>query len=387
MPSAKHTVFFDDISTNVREILAAHDDVAIVDQPHRATLLWLRHGYRDAYAHLAPHQLLNHIPGEETMTRKGELAEILHRHGEANPTATFSHRDFYKETFCLFDPTERRAFLAQLPEKDTEENLWIMKPSTLSRGIGVKVLWQLDELRKELANTRKMTLTREGEELDYIIQRYIKDVLLLHGRKSEMRVYFAILCVHPLRVVMWPEGTVRLTMQEFKLGDYDNPLIHLANVYQQKKHPDYRPDLELKWDFATLQDYVEKDLKLCGPDWIEQTLKPRLRRCLAYITRAAKKRLVRERLPRGLCFGLFGADIMLDQKLNPWITEIQKGPGLSFSDSVKAKVIPPMLGELIHLACEHREIVMKGKHQNTPLESIKRFEWVVREGGDGFFGR
>src|SRR5215510_5932430 len=108
MTQRGYTVFFDDLSLNVRQVLSRFEDIIPVEDPADASMLWLRHGYREAFGKLGRYQLLNHIPGEEVMTRKGDLAGILHEIGAAHPDAAFSHADFYKETYRLFDLEERR---------------------------------------------------------------------------------------------------------------------------------------------------------------------------------------------------------------------------------------------------------------------------------------
>ena len=79
----------------------------------------------------------------------------------------------------------------------------------------------------------------------FIAQRYLTNPLLLSHRKSEIRIYFLVLTLFPLRVLLCNEGTVRLNTLPFELGQWDNPLIHITNVYQQKKHPNYDPDAVL----------------------------------------------------------------------------------------------------------------------------------------------
>ena len=53
-------------------------------------------------------------------------------------------------------------------------------------------------------------LQRENPESDYIVQRYIRNPLLLSGRKSEIRLYWLIANLDPLIVLLYREGTVRL---------------------------------------------------------------------------------------------------------------------------------------------------------------------------------
>jgi hypothetical protein len=130
----------------------------------------------------------------------------------------------------------------------------------------------------------------------------------------------------------------------------------------------------LKWDYRKLQSYLADELRVAPPDFIERQLKPRLKEILRFVVLAARGYLSGWRPDRPY-FGLYGADILLDRQLRPWLTEIQLGPGLSFSDPVKKGLIPPMLREAVEIALE----VHRRKEKRRPsyrLESVRGFEWV-----------
>jgi hypothetical protein len=368
-------VYFDAHSVNAAEILSDLP-IDLADSPTDADLLWMRKGYREWYERLRPSQAINHIPGEEAMTRKGDLAYHLHRYGAAAAQAGFSHADFFQPTYRLDDPEETAAFVSQLPQTDHPDNLWILKPSNLSRGRGVKIVWQFDWLRKEFRRNGTITIRYEGRELEYVIQRYIKNVLLLDGRKSELRIYWLIASVDPLLVLMYREGTARLTLEPYKLDDFSNPLIHITNVYQQKKHASFDDGAVLKWDFGKLAAYLSEQ-KAAGPDFMEQVLEPRLRDCLAYAVRASVESFTPTD-SEGVVFGLYGADFILDDQLTPWLTEIQKGPGLSYDDAVKERVLPAMLRGAASIVLE---ILAKKRSGESlaALSSTHGYEWVIRE--------
>ena len=359
-------------SNNVRAILAGQT-VVLTEDATEADLLWLRKNYRAWFSQLRPHQALNHIPEESVMTCKSDLAGALHAHPQAGPTA-LAHPDFYPLTYRLDDPTERQAFAAQLPAHDSIDNLWILKPSTLSRGIGIRIEWQLDWLRQLLRDGQPVEFWHEGKPEPLIIQRYIPNLLLLNGHKSELRLYWLIASLDPLRVLMYREGTVRLTSRAFKLDNFDDPLVHITNVYQQIKHGGVQPDTELKWDFPRLQAYLCRE-KGVAADHLDTILMPRLAKILEYVVRACESRL-RRTPPVGHFFGLYGADVILDDQLTPWLTEIQKGPGLSYSDAIKQRVLPPMLLSALSvvLDIQHRR---RAGHGLDDLELPDDYCWVI----------
>jgi len=374
-PDGGPRIYLDPASTNASRILTQLP-VRLVGSGTEADLLWIRKNPREWYDKLGPFQAINHIPSERAMIRKADLARNLHRYGDSHAQDRFSHADFFQPTYCLDDPQERTAFVAQLPEVDDPGNLWILKPSDLSSGKGVKIVWKFAWLRDALRKGGKIAFGFQGRKHEYVIQRYIKNVLLLDGKKSEIRIYWLIASLDPLLVLMYPEGTARLTMQPYKLDEFDNPLIHITNVYQQKRHVGYNPDAVLKWGFPRFEEYLVKE-KAAPGNFLEEVLRPRLRQIVAYVVRANIESL-KQTPPSGLFFGLFGADLILDERLTPWLTEIQRGPGLSYNDSVKERVLPPMLRGAASIMLEILALKRKGKPL-AALSSTHGYDWVIRD--------
>ena len=314
------TVYFDDRSHNAEAILADLN-VKVVAEPADADLIWLRGKHRRYLDALRPNQLINYIAyiaGESAMIDKEHLAENLN---DFDRQSDIPMNDYFPETYCLEDPHDRDAFFDQLPEEDSEDNLWILKPADMSKGLGVRVLWKFDVLRQVYAaqyapkSGSSGDQTRDGEEWPwmrpYVIQRYIKNPLLLKGRKSEIRLYWFIPSVDPLMVLLYGEGTVRLNNKPFQLGDFDNELVHVTNVFQQKRHPDFDPSLELKWSFSDLQSYLSGELGIAHGNFIEGDFKPKLKKSLSLVLDATRQKF-RPHTGGGLFFGLYGVDVILD---------------------------------------------------------------------------
>lgn len=368
------SVYFDPASENARAAFEV-GKVRITEKPESADLLWMRKGYRGWFEKLRPFQLLNHFPNERALTDKGYLAENLGRFSRSQKKYDFGISELIQETYCLYLPEERARFFSQLPPTETKENLWILKPCASSRGRGIQILWQFEELRDAYAHPENFDFDPQTDR--YVIQRYIRNPLLLDRRKSEIRIYWLVASSDPLLVLVYREGTVRLNTMPFSLDDFSNTLIHVTNVFQQKAHPDYDPSAVLKWSFADWENYLIRDLKLAPENWVEGILKPRLKRMLAFVIEAARPTLA-ENLGTGMPFGLFGADIIFDDALHPWLTEIQKGPGLSFDDAIKQKVIPAMLNEAVAIMLEVRRRKRDGVGLDQ-LDAVNGFEWVIHE--------
>jgi hypothetical protein len=367
-------VYCDTASKNARSVFSQMD-IDLVDTSRKADLLWLRRHYRYYYTHMKRHQVLNHIPGEGRIIDKGDLTQTLRVYDATLTGSGITSADFYQESYCLYQDDDRQRFFSdKLPAADPE-NLWILKPGDLSKGRGIRIVWDPEQVRQVLEEPEVYgDIESDGE---YIAQRYIRNPLLLNRRKSEIRVYWLVASITPLQVLMYREGTARLNTLPFRLDDFDNQLVHITNAFQQKKHPDYDPDVELKWDWKRLDTYIADDLGLAGRGVIEEKLKPALKRYLQHVSFAAREALATPP-KRGNSFALFGADFILDDELKPWLTEVQLGPGLSHDDPIKAKIIPPMLSEALHIALEVNARREDGRSLAS-LDAVDGFEWVINE--------
>ena len=292
------------------------------------------------------------------MTDKGLLAENLRRYDRAQSRPGLGMDDLVPETYCLGLPDDRKRFFEQLPPADSRENIWILKPCNSSEGKGIRIMWQFDELRA-------MDFGPKAER--FVIQRYIANPFLLEGTAPEIRIYWLVASLDPLLVLMYPVGTVRLTSKPFVLDDFSNTLVHVTNIVQQKSHPEYDSSVVLKWSFSDWEKYLVEDLKLAPKNYVEDHLKPQLKRMLAFVCDAVAPAIVR-RPANGLFFSLFGADIIFDDRLHPWLTEVQRSPGLSFDDPVKRELIPAVLNEAVAIVLE----VQRRKREGTSLAHLEK---------------
>lgn len=91
-------------------------------------------------------------------------------------------------------------------ETEGQHNIWIMKPTGKSRGRGITVLNDISDVMY-------------AEPV--VLQKYLKNPLLLKGHKFDMRIYVLVTSFNPLEVFLYKEGFARLTTQPFTLDIND----------------------------------------------------------------------------------------------------------------------------------------------------------------------
>jgi hypothetical protein len=342
------TIYCDKASVNAKNMIAKK--YTITDNLQQANLLWLRKGYSKFYHKLPKNQLLNHIPNEDVMTSKGRILEILSSYDNSkHNNYKFKSNRFIKESYRLYDPQDKQRFI-QRYKKNLDDNIWVLKPTSLSRGRGIKFIANQQDFENFILQKSII------DEQKYIAQKHISNVLLLNARKSEIRVYWLIASLDPLMVFFYPEGSVRLCTNPYKLTDFADISVHLTNFFQQKQHA--LPNTVLKWRFAELNNYLASEKKL--PDnYLYNTILENIKQNLQYVIDAAAKDLLQH--PKfGLFFGFYGTDIIIDDEFNPWLTDLQLGPGLSTIDPVKRSYFPELFVEAIDIVLEIQD---KKSHQ------------------------
>uniref|UniRef100_A0A6B2L8F1 Tubulin--tyrosine ligase-like protein 9 n=1 Tax=Arcella intermedia TaxID=1963864 RepID=A0A6B2L8F1_9EUKA len=292
------------------------------------------------------------------MTDKAHLHGLLRGIGRA---------DLQPETYTLRDAKECREFFVRA--RAERGAVWVTKEPGASQGAGIVINPKLGELEekylKDPAAAEPVCVGLEEDE-DVVVQRYIMNPLLLNKKKMEIRSYWLLASVDPL-VVFYHDGTVRLTTSDYNQGDWDNPLIHITNTAQQKKaDPNYYDtQTERKWTLAQLAAYLEDHKKVPhGASYLSRTLRPQLIDIIRTVVQAAHPLLLREKSKSGWDgrFELLGMDVILDDQLKVWLTEIQMGPGISRDPGVKQQTLPAMLEELTSIMLEVDQHMLKFGH-------------------------
>eukprot|EP01064_Diplonema_japonicum_P008249 TRINITY_DN15731_c0_g1_i1.p1 TRINITY_DN15731_c0_g1~~TRINITY_DN15731_c0_g1_i1.p1 ORF type:complete len:410 (+),score=40.72 TRINITY_DN15731_c0_g1_i1:46-1275(+) len=371
---------------NAREILIGkeHGTWEEANDPEESTLVWLRNHRmrRKKFVSNPIRQIYNKLPTSTPMTDKANLFINVNQYESTN---NLKHTTCMPKTFPLVTQDDVESFLA---DPEIKKGVWIFKQTKESMGMGITIH---DSSADQWWNSTAMVLVKRKVKSGtrYVVQRYIQNPLLLEGRKCELRLYWAVVSLEPLIAVVYKVGQARINSMAYVNEDYSNPLKHLTNIFQQKKHPDYdrlSKSGALKWSLDQFEAYLTGELKH-SPEAVQHALST-MKQCLLRVANSTSSLMTGDDEQKGFGrFELFGADFILDSNLKVYLTEVQQGPGLSINDPVKARVLRPAIQRLADLALEIQEKRLNG----LPLTNLNLtgsgYEYLAHAGMEPPFYR
>lgn len=105
--------------------------------------------------------------------------------------------------------------------KEAEKNLWIVKPTNLSRGRGIYIIDDISEVNIE--------------DEAAIISRYVANPLLINGHKFDLRIYVLVTSYEPLRIYVYQEGLVRFASEQYTTKDAKTNIFNQLTNYSINK--------------------------------------------------------------------------------------------------------------------------------------------------------
>lgn len=296
-------------------------------------VLWGSIKKKEDYRGIHRLQRYNHWPGTWEIGRK----DRLYRNVAVAARAKGDAFAFVPKFFVL--PRDYEEL-----QKDAERNpstLYIRKPLASSRGRGVRMVSHVVQLPRDK---------------DLIVQRYIKDPLLIDGFKFDMRLYVAVPCLDPLRVYLYEDGLCRLATAKYSTDakTLQRRTMHLTNFSINKSSSAFvaaeaeQDGVGSKWSLKALRRYFEERGLPWDAVW-EQCRGIVAKTLIAVEPRMNTSAKVYVPHPESSCFELFGFDIMVDQKMRCWLIEVNTGPSLNGSSPLDMRIKSNMIADLIHM--------------------------------------
>jgi hypothetical protein len=154
-----------------------------------------------------------------------------------------------------------------------------------------------------------------------VIQKYFRDVFLIHGRKLNLRLYVAVVCdVDGTRkAYLHRNGKCMYTNKEYnKNSTQFEEQITSVNL-------DTRVYDSLPLDFVDLQQTLWEDNGIRFLDDVYRPLRAKLTKMMFAVLPSL---CTQAHLRSNVRFQLFGADVILTDTLQPYVLEFNKGPNM-----------------------------------------------------------
>jgi tubulin polyglutamylase TTLL4 len=297
---------------------------------------WGKHPNPTEFSNMNRFQKVNHFPGSWCIGRKDRLARTL----LAFQRRLGGHFDFHPDVLHL--PVDRR--MLDLKIKADKKSIWIIKPQASSCGRGIRLISK-DNL-DTIPPTKKA-----------VIQKYLEKPHLINGRKYDLRLYVLVTSCDPLRVYLFEKGLVRFCANKYSTKHLKSKYTHLTNYSINKKsdkfvEPGDEQEVDeeaLKW---SLEAYWKHMAELVGSDKLE-TIQEDIKKVIVKTMIAAESditpNLARLNRTKGICYELFGFDVILDHNLKPWLLEVNVSPSLMGSSPLDRTIKGTLMADVFHL--------------------------------------
>nr|CAI5858997.1 unnamed protein product [Callosobruchus analis] len=280
-------------------------------------------GYR-----MSDNQLINHFPNHYEISRKDLLVKNIKRYRrelekEGNSLAErgdskYLHLDFIPVTFVL--PADYNMFVEEY--RKAPQSTWIMKPCGRSQGSGIFLINKLSKLKRwsrESKTPFQQQLTKES----YVISKYIDNPLLIGGKKFDLRLYVLVTSFRPLKAYQFRLGFCRFCTVKYdsSVAELDNMYVHLTNVSVQKHGGEYNSLHGGKLSVQNLRLHLEST----RGKQVTEKLFDQISWLIIHSLKAIAPVIATDRH----CFECYGYDIIIDNKLKPWLIEVNASPSLT----------------------------------------------------------
>ena len=241
----KMTLILNDTAAGVRELQRLTSD------PHTFTIVYTssRTYHRQTIRQLAnaTNALVSGVRYVFLITgaKKGQLKafrSFFSKHG-----CDLKDKGVMPRSFILDDPDECTQFFKYSQQHPL--SWWILKPSQGYGGEGISIHKNMSHFYTNYALCADIS---DREEL--VVQEYLSNLLLLEGRKFDVRGFVVIAGTTPY-ILFYHEGYLRLSVERFD-AKKDGSNIHLTNSHIQTQAKNFSVSRHY-WSFQRFQEYLD----------------------------------------------------------------------------------------------------------------------------------
>ncbi len=220
-------------------------------------------------------------------------------------------------------------------------NIWIMKPSNLSRGRSIQCFNSLTKINENISTLN----------CNFVVQKYIENPLIIYKRKFDIRQWVLVTNLQPLAIWMWEEPYVRFSAEDYDINNFSNIYSHLTNNSIAKYSEKYKSENLIKedmWELENFKNYLKENFKR---ENIWDEIYEKFKNIIICSFDSGRHEIVY----RENCEEIYGYDFMIDSDLNVFLIEINSSPAMDYSTSITQKLVQEMSENLIQIVIDKRD--------------------------------
>ena len=252
------------------------------------------------------------------------------------------------------------------------DDLWLVKPSHLSRGKGIQFFESVNQI----------------EYKDYIITKFISNPDLINNKKYDLRLYVLLSGIKPLRIYLNKEGLVRRASENYNITEQTikNKCIFLTNTAINKNNTKYIfpkniNDMEASvWNFNSYKNYL-KGKKVNYNLLFDKIKDIIIKSVISFYNKIINGNNIKDTSDKNR-FNLLGFDVLIDDKYEPILLEINTMPDMEIYKKVDKIVKSNLIADILNVIGIS---LYSHKNKNKYYDKIYNYTNTIEELVDNAF--
>lgn len=192
----------------------------------------------------------------------------------------------------------------------------------------------------------------------------------LNNKKFDIRQWVLVKSFNPLKIYMYQKCYLRICSSTYDLKDIKQLSRHLTNFSLNKQNFQSSQLDESVCDQDTFELYLQRYKSIS----FASQVRPAIRNIIIQTLKSVSD--VVEQKPQ--CFELYGFDILLDYKANPYLLEVNLSPACAERTQFLTEMLDKMAAGLLQLVLPPEYLP-----SNLPAQDSNAWELIYQEESDG----
>ena len=245
--------------------------------------------------------------------------------------------------------------------KNKKKDIWMVKPNIGLGGFNISILNNFSSIKFK----------------HYIITKYLENPYLIRGFKFDIRFHGLISTIKPLKLYLYKEGFVRLASEKHNFSSSLplNKFAFLTNLDTNKlnkgkyKYPVNSSNIEDSnlWNLNTLRNYCERN----GVNYtkIFNEVADIFIKAIISVRKKIKDDFMKNNMEFSNFYHLIGFDIILDDKLRPYLLEMNRVSGFRDNNDAEKYYVYNIFADTLNIVgIVPKELMINARYKDYKEE-------------------